>query len=77
MLSNAERYLVTGLLGDLVLGCGDWTQQPEQGIELGCWLGFIRKVINRYGLHLASLQITTNPIYHLWKVQNRIYRKPL
>lgn len=61
MLSNAERYLVTGLLGDLVLECGDWTQQPEQGIKLDCWLGFIRKVINRYGLHLASLQITNEP----------------
>ena len=61
MLELADRYLAAGLLGDLTLGCGDWTQQQEQGIELDNWLGFIRKVIDRYGPHLASLQITNEP----------------
>ncbi|MTK63673.1 MAG: hypothetical protein F8N15_03885 [Methanobacterium sp.] len=61
MLSNADRYLDAGLLGDLTIGCGDWTEHQELGIELDNWLGFIRKVIDRYGSHLASLQITNEP----------------
>lgn len=61
MLSNADGYLKAGLLGDLTIGCGDWTNHQEAGIELDNWLGFIRKVINRYGSHLASLQITNEP----------------
>ncbi|GBF34184.1 hypothetical protein DCCM_3296 [Desulfocucumis palustris] len=61
MLSLADRYLDAGLLGDLTLGCGDWTHQQEIDIEMDNWLDFIRKVINRYGSHLASLQITNEP----------------
>lgn len=61
MLSNADRYLDAGLIGDLTIGCGDWTDKQEQEIELNNWLDFIRKVINRYGTHLASLQITNEP----------------
>lgn len=61
MLSNAERYLASELLGDLTIGCGDWTNQQEPEIELNNWLNFIRKIINRYGSHLASLQITNEP----------------
>jgi len=61
MLSNADRYLDAGLLGDLTLGCGGWTHSQEVAIELDSWLAFIRKVINRYGTHLASLQITNEP----------------
>jgi hypothetical protein len=61
MLSNADRYLDAGLIGDLTIGCGDWTDKQEPDIELNNWLDFIRKVINRYGSHLASLQITNEP----------------
>jgi len=61
MLSNADRYLDAGLLGDLTIGCGDWTERQEQGIELDNWLAFIRKVIDRYGSHITSLQITNEP----------------
>ncbi|MDR3540214.1 MAG: hypothetical protein P4L69_04495 [Desulfosporosinus sp.] len=61
MLSNADRYLDVGLLGDLTLGCGDWTHHQELAIELDHWLAFIRKVINQYGSHIASLQITNEP----------------
>ncbi|MFL0196295.1 hypothetical protein ACJDU8_12120 [Clostridium sp. WILCCON 0269] len=61
MLSNADHYLEASLLGDLVIGCGDWTQHQEPVIELNNWLDFIRKVINKYGSHLASLQITNEP----------------
>jgi hypothetical protein len=61
MLSNADRYLDASLIGDLTIGCGDWTDKQELEIELNNWLDFIRKVINRYGSHLASLQITNEP----------------
>lgn len=61
MLSLAERYLETGLLGDLTLGCGDWTHSQELSVELDSWFGFIRKVINQYGPHLSSIQITNEP----------------
>jgi len=61
MFSNADRYLESHLLGDLTIGCGDWTQNQESDIELNSWLGFIQKVINTYGSHLASLQITNEP----------------
>jgi len=61
MLANADRYLDFGLLGDLTIGCGDWTDQGERDIELNNWIDFIRKVIDRYGSHLASLQITNEP----------------
>lgn len=61
MLSNADCYRDAGLLGDLVIGCGDWTQQNELEIELDNWFGFIRKVIDRYGPYLSSIQITNEP----------------
>jgi len=61
MVLNADRYFAAGLLGDLSIGCGDWTEHQEIGIELDNWLGFIRKVINKYGTQLASLQITNEP----------------
>lgn len=61
MLLNADRYLEWGLLEDLTIGCGDWTDQQEQEIEFEGWLNFIRKVITRYGSHLTSLQITNEP----------------
>lgn len=61
MLSLADSYLDAGLLGDLTIGCGDWTKMQEPSIELNNWLDFIRKVINKYGTHLASLQITNEP----------------
>lgn len=61
MLANADRYLEFNLLGDLTIGCGDWTQNQEPDIELENWIDFIRKVINKYGAHLASLQITNEP----------------
>lgn len=60
MLVNADRYAQYGLLGDLTIGCGDWTKE-EAEMELDAWLGFIRKVIDRYGSRLASLQITNEP----------------
>jgi hypothetical protein len=61
MLANADRYSEAGLLGDLVIGCGDWTNSQEQGLELEGWLQFIRKVVARHGSQLASLQITNEP----------------
>ncbi|WP_315070152.1 hypothetical protein [uncultured Clostridium sp.] len=61
MLLNADGYRNAGLLGDLVIGCGDWTQHKEFGIEFDNWLGFIRKIIDRYGLYLGSIQITNEP----------------
>lgn len=61
MLSNADNYLSAGLIGDLTIGCGDWTDKREPDIELNNWLGFIKKIIKRYGSHLASLQITNEP----------------
>ncbi|WP_040207188.1 hypothetical protein [Neobacillus jeddahensis] len=61
MFANADRYLESNLLGDLTIGCGDWTHTQEPDIELVNWLDFIRKVINKYGSHLASLQITNEP----------------
>jgi hypothetical protein len=61
MLALADNYLEAGLIGDLVVGCGDWTQGQEPSVDLDNWLGFIRKVIGRYGTHLQSLQITNEP----------------
>lgn len=61
MFLNLERYLAADLLGDLTIGCGDWTNQQEPEIELNHWLDFIRKIINGYGHRLASLQITNEP----------------
>lgn len=61
MLSNADSYLEAGLLEDLAIGCGDWTDQQEQGVEFDDWLNFIRKVVARYGPYLSSIQITNEP----------------
>ncbi|WP_462409887.1 hypothetical protein [Neobacillus sp. Marseille-QA0830] len=61
MFANADRYLESNLLGDLAIGCGDWTQNQEPDIELNHWLDFIRKILNKYGSHLTSLQITNEP----------------
>jgi hypothetical protein len=61
MLSLLDLYLESGLIGDLTLGCGDWTLKQEPDIELNSWLEFIRKVINKCGSQLASLQITNEP----------------
>lgn len=61
MLSNADRYLDAGLLGDLTIGCGDWTRHQDLDIELENWHNFIQKIIDRYGVHLDSLQITNEP----------------
>ena len=61
MLSLAERYHCAGLLGDLTIGCGDWTAEGDPEIDPGSWLGFIRKIVDRYGEHLTSLQITNEP----------------
>lgn len=61
MLTLADQYLDNGLIGDLTVGCGDWTSQQDSDIEFNNWLDFIRKVIKRYGSNLASLQITNEP----------------
>lgn len=61
MFSLADQYLKAGLIGDLVLGCGDWTRIEESSLQIEHWLNFIRKVIDRYGSHLSSLQITNEP----------------
>jgi len=61
MLENAERYFEFNLLGDLTIGCGDWTKDQEQKIDLNNWLKFIRQVINKYGSQLNSIQITNEP----------------
>lgn len=34
MLSNADRYLKFGLLGDLTIGCGDWTNPASVPIRI-------------------------------------------
>ncbi|MDK8210788.1 hypothetical protein QP741_24885, partial [Bacillus subtilis] len=44
MLTLADQYLDNGLIGDLTVGCGDWTSQQDSDIEFNNWLDFIRKV---------------------------------
>ncbi|RTE03968.1 hypothetical protein [Paenibacillus whitsoniae] len=61
MFANADLYSRTSLMGDLTIGCGDWTNQSEPEIELESWLGFIRRIVQQYGTQLASLQITNEP----------------
>jgi hypothetical protein len=61
MLSRAEQYLDAGLLEDLTLGVGDWTDEQETEIDIFNWLEFIRNVINKHGSLLTSLQITNEP----------------
>lgn len=61
MFLNADHYLESELLEELIIGCGDWTDQQDQEIEFDGWLDFIRKVVGRYGPYLTSLQITNEP----------------
>ncbi|MEC0271419.1 hypothetical protein [Paenibacillus anseongense] len=56
LFSFADRLLQFGLLGDLTAGC-----MQETDIDMDRWLDFIRKIIRKYGAHLASLQITNEP----------------
>src|SRR5690348_16997010 len=61
MLKLGDRYLMEGLIGDLVVGCGDWTHTRDLPLQIDHWLDFIRKVVDRYGSQLSSLQITNEP----------------
>ncbi|KHK98014.1 hypothetical protein LK09_09280 [Microbacterium mangrovi] len=61
MLANAGRYARAGILSDVVIGSGDWTDADDQEIELEHWLDFIREVIRRHGDVLSSVQITNEP----------------
>ena len=61
MFALAERYQNSGLLGDLVIGCGDWTDMDDETADMSRWLEFIRTIISRYGSSLSSLQITNEP----------------
>lgn len=61
MLTNAQRYLQANLLGDVTIGCGDWTDPEESDMGLENWLRFIRKVIHQFGPYITSLQITNEP----------------
>ncbi|WP_116188612.1 hypothetical protein [Paenibacillus taihuensis] len=45
-----------GLMGDLVIG-----SMQESGFHMEEWLDFVRKVIERYGTSMRSLQITNEP----------------
>ena len=61
MLANADLYASNGVLDDVVIGVGDWTESGEQELELENWLQFIRDVIGRHGERLTSVQITNEP----------------
>ncbi|NNC11694.1 hypothetical protein HII28_07375 [Planctomonas sp. JC2975] len=61
MLDNAEVYADNGLLGDVVIGCGDWTDAVEQELELERWVDFVRTIVRRHGERLSSVQITNEP----------------
>lgn len=61
MLSNIAFFRDDSLLGDLCIVLGDWTKKQGSDIELDHWLNFIKKVINDFGSHLGSLQITNEP----------------
>ncbi|MDD9149621.1 hypothetical protein OYT88_13795 [Sporolactobacillus sp. CQH2019] len=60
MFALADRYRAAGLLGDLTIGCGNWTELQEN-FALEHWYAFIRKIIERYHASLCSLQITNEP----------------
>jgi hypothetical protein len=60
-LAKVAEYAENGLLGDVVVGCGDWTAQTEQQIEMENWLKFISLVIRRHGAEISSVQITNEP----------------
>jgi hypothetical protein len=55
LLSIVEKYVRLGLMGDLTVGC------LAPNIEMGHWLGLIRKIIRQYGSYIDSLQITNEP----------------
>lgn len=61
MLANAELYAANGVLDDIVIGVGDWTEAGEQEFELENWSQFIRDVIDRHAERLTSVQITNEP----------------
>jgi len=60
IVATADRYRDAGLLGDLVIGCGDWTQQSD-GFVPERWRDVIRMIIDRYHADLRSVQITNEP----------------
>ena len=60
MFALADRYRAAGLLGDLAIGCGDWTKVQE-GFALESWRNFVRKIVERYHADLHSIQITNEP----------------
>ncbi|MBH8599374.1 MULTISPECIES: hypothetical protein [unclassified Thermoactinomyces] len=55
LLSIVDKYVRSGLIGDLTVG----SLAPD--IEMERWLGLIRKIIRQYGSEIASLQITNEP----------------
>lgn len=61
MLARLDEHARTGLLDDVVIGVGDWTETTDQELQLEGWLAFIREVIRRHGEHLSSVQITNEP----------------
>lgn len=60
MLANAEKWAQAGLLADLVLGVGDWTD-GDDALNLSAWTAFIRKVLRQYGRKIRSIQICNEP----------------
>jgi hypothetical protein len=56
LYSVADHYYRAGLLGDLTVGC-----MQEPNLDLDAWLEFLQKIIQKYGKHLLSLQITNEP----------------
>ncbi|GAB3386534.1 hypothetical protein GCM10027568_04980 [Humibacter soli] len=61
MSANADLYARNGLLGDVVIGCGDWTAAADQELQIESWLEFIRRIIRTHGPVLSSVQITNEP----------------
>jgi hypothetical protein len=61
MLANAAAYASNGVLDDVVIGCGDWTDAAEQALAMETWLEFIRELIRRHGDRMSSVQITNEP----------------
>jgi hypothetical protein len=56
VLHAVDRYFRAGLLGDLTIGCLQESDRVPDG-----WFNFIRKIIQQFGVHLDSLQITNEP----------------
>ncbi|WP_332238518.1 hypothetical protein [Sporolactobacillus sp. KGMB 08714] len=72
MFALADRYRAAGLLGDLTIGCGNWTELQEN-FALEHWYAFIRKIIERYHASLCSLQITNEPNFVLYGRFKAVY----